>query len=180
MTRIQKHYIEQVMPKLQKKFGFKNTMQIPRVTKIVVNSGVGDAVQNAKSLDVVVAEIGLITGQKPFVTRAKKSIASFKLRENMPIGCMVTLRRDHMYDFFDRLVNVAIPRIRDFQGISPKSFDGRGNYTFGVKEQIIFPEIEYDKIERVRGFNVTIVTTAENDEQAYELLKLMGMPFRNR
>ncbi|OQY29062.1 MAG: 50S ribosomal protein L5 [Candidatus Cloacimonetes bacterium 4572_55] len=180
MSRMQLYYKEKVIPQLVKKFGYPNIMQASRLEKIVINSGVGDAVQNAKMLDSAVADLTLIAGQKPVVTRAKKSIASFKVRENMPIGCMVTLRKKNMYEFFDRLVNIAIPRIRDFQGVSRKSFDGRGNYTLGVKEQIIFPEISYDKVEKIRGFNVTVVTTAHTDEEALELLSLMGMPFKKQ
>ncbi len=178
MSRMLDHYKKVVVPQMQKKFGYKNTMQVPKLEKIVLNAGVGDATQNSKVLDSFILDVTLIAGQKPLVTRAKKSIASFKLRQNMPIGCMVTMRRKNMYFFFDRLVNIAIPRIRDFQGVSRKSFDGRGNYTLGVREQIIFPEIDYDKVDRLRGFNVTIVTTAKTDEEAQEFLSLMGVPFR--
>lgn len=178
--QIQETYKTEVIPQLQKKFGYKNIMEVPRLVKIVVNSGVGDAVQNAKMLDAAINDMTMITGQKPVVRRAKKSIASFKVREGMAIGCMVTLRKRNMYEFFERLVKVAIPRIRDFQGVPRKAFDGRGNYTLGVKEQIIFPEIDYDKVERIRGFNVTIVTTAKTDEEALELLTLMGMPFKKQ
>ena len=161
-----------------KQFGYKTVMQVPRIEKIVVNMGVGEATQNAKVLDPAVNELGQITGQKPVVTRAKKSIASFKVRAGMPIGAMVTLRGDHMYEFFDRLVNVALPRVRDFRGVSTRSFDGRGNYTLGLREQLMFPEIDYAKVDKARGMNVTIVTTAKNDNEARALLKHMGMPFR--
>ena len=178
MSRMQKVYENEVIARLQKKFNYKNKMQVPRLDKIVLNFGVGEAVQTPKSLEAAVSDLTTISGQKPVVTRAKKSIASFKLRQNMPIGCKVTLRKANMYEFYDRLVNVAIPRIRDFQGVSPKAFDGRGNYTIGIKEHIIFPEIDYDKVDKIRGFNITIVTTAKTDEEAYELLVNMGMPFK--
>ena len=154
-------------------------MQVPRLDKIILNMGLGEAIQNIKVLDSAMEELALIAGQRPIVTRARKSIASFKLREGMPIGCMVTLRRARMYDFFDKLVNVALPRVRDFRGLSDKSFDGRGNYTLGIKEHIIFPEIDYDKIDKIKGLNITIVTTAKTDEEGKALLKMMGMPFRN-
>jgi large subunit ribosomal protein L5 len=154
-------------------------MEVPRLDKIILNMGLGEAIQNIKVLDAAMEELALIAGQRPIVTRARKSIASFKLREGMPIGCMVTLRRGRMYDFFDKLVNVALPRVRDFRGLSDKSFDGRGNYTLGIKEQIIFPEIDYDKIDKIKGLNITIVTTARTDEEGKALLKMMGMPFRN-
>jgi large subunit ribosomal protein L5 len=154
-------------------------MEIPQVEKIVLNIGLGEAIQNVKILDTASEELALIAGQKPVITRAKKSIASFKLRENMPIGCMVTLRRDRMYDFLDKLVRIALPRVRDFRGVSPKSFDGRGNYTLGIREHIIFPEINYDKIDKIKGLNITIVTTARTDEESRYLLRLLGMPFRN-
>lgn len=177
--RLKKKYKEEVVPQLMKDFGFKNVMQVPKLDRIVVNMGLGEAVQNAKLIESATEELMAITGRKPVVTRAKKSIASFKLREGMPIGVMVTLRREQMYDFLDRLVSFALPRTRDFKGISPKAFDGRGNYTLGIREQIIFPEINYDKIERIKGMNVTFVTTAETDEQGRALLKSLGMPFRN-
>jgi large subunit ribosomal protein L5 len=161
-----------------KKFGYKNVMQVPKLEKIVVNVGVGEAIQNAKLLDSAVSDLASITGQRPAIKRAKKAISNFKLKAGMPIACMVTLRKDRMYEFFDRLVNVAIPRIRDFRGTSPKSFDGRGNYNLGLEEQIIFPEIVYDKVEKVRGMSITVCTTAKTDEEAFELLKAMGTPFR--
>lgn len=178
MARLKKKYISQIVPDFIKRFGFKNVMQVPELHKIVINIGVGDAVQNIKLLDTSAQELALITGQKPGIRRAKKAISNFKLRAGMPIGCMVTLRKNRMYEFMDRLVNVAIPRIRDFRGTPPDSFDGRGNYTLGVKEQIIFPEIDYDKVEKIRGMNISIITSAETDEMGYELLKALGMPFR--
>lgn len=178
MARMKDKYKAEVLPALQKRFGYPNVMQVPKLEKIVVNMGVGDAVQNAKAMDAAVADLATITGQKPVVTKAKKSIANFKIREGMNIGTKVTLRGERMWDFFDRLVNMALPRVRDFRGISPKSFDGRGNYALGLKEQLIFPEIDYDKVEKVRGMDVIIVTSAKTDEEAKELLKLMGMPFR--
>jgi large subunit ribosomal protein L5 len=178
-ARMQERYIKEVVPVLVKDFGFKNVMQVPKISKIVVNMGMGGASQNIKILDAAVEELSRITGQKPLVTKAKKAISNFKIRENMPIGCKVTLRGTRMYEFLDRLINIAIPRIRDFRGVSSRSFDGRGNYTLGIKEQIIFPEIEYDKVERVHGMDVCIVTTARSNEQAKRLLQLMGMPFRN-
>jgi large subunit ribosomal protein L5 len=162
-----------------KEFGFKNTMQVPKLQRIVVNMGVGEAVQNAKLIESATEELTLITGRKPVVTRAKKSIANFKLREGLPIGVMVTLRREQMYDFLDRLITLALPRTRDFKGVSPKAFDGRGNYTLGIREQIIFPEINYDRVDRIKGMNVTFVTTAKNDEQGRALLRSLGMPFRS-
>jgi large subunit ribosomal protein L5 len=171
-------YRKEIVPRLKEKFGYRNMMQVPRVVKVVVNMGLGDAIENVKVIDTAAAEIGVITGQKAVVTRARKSIANFKLREGVPIGVMVTLRRDRMYYFLDKLMTIALPRVRDFRGVSPKGFDGRGNYTLGVKEQIIFPEINYDKIDKIRGMNITIVTTAKTDEEGFELLKLMGMPFR--
>jgi len=179
MARLKKYYKEEVTPVLIKELGYKNSMQVPRLEKIVVNMGLGEATQNIKILDNAVSELALIVGQRPVVTKARKSIATFKLRQGMPIGCMVTLRREKMYEFLDRLVNVAIPRIRDFRGISPKSFDGRGNFTMGINEHYIFPEIDYDKIDKVKGLNITIVTTARTDDEARHLLKLMGVPFRN-
>lgn len=179
MSHIKSTYSDEIVPKLISQFGYKNVMQVPRLSKIVLNMGLGEAIQNIKILDSAVEELSLIAGQKPVVTRARKSIAAFKLRAGMPIGCRVTLRGSRMYDFFTRLVNVALPRVRDFRGISPKAFDGRGNYSLGVKEHIIFPEIDYDKIDKIKGLNVTIVTTARNDEESKALLQLMGMPFRN-
>ncbi|MEM7437815.1 MAG: 50S ribosomal protein L5 [Myxococcota bacterium] len=178
-SRLKKKYKEEVVPQLMKDFDFANIMQVPKVERVVVNMGLGEAVQNAKIVESAVAELTSITGRKPVVTRAKKSIAGFKLREGMPIGVMVTLRGEAMYDFIDRLVSLALPRTRDFKGTSRKAFDGRGNYTLGIKEQIIFPEINYDKIDRIKGMNVTFVTTAENDDQGRALLKQLGMPFRN-
>ncbi len=179
MARLKDYYQKEVVPALIGKFGYKNRMEVPKLVKIVLNMGLGEAIQNAKILDTAAAEIAAITGQKPVITKAKKSIATFKLRQGMSIGCRVTLRRERMYEFLDRLVNINLPRVRDFRGIAPKSFDGRGNFALGLKEQIIFPEIEYDKIDKIRGMNVVIVTTAKTDDEARELLKLMGMPFRN-
>ena len=178
MPRLNDYYKTDVVPKLKAKFGYRNAMQVPRLTKVIVNMGLGDAIENIKVIDSAAEEIGVITGQKPVVTKARKSIANFKLRAGVPIGVMVTLRRDRMYYFLDKLMAVALPRVRDFKGVSPKGFDGRGNYTLGVKEQIIFPEVNYDKIDKIRGMNITIVTTARTDEEGLELLKLMGMPFR--
>jgi large subunit ribosomal protein L5 len=179
MSQLQQYYEEQVVAKLTEKFGYKNPMQVPRLVKIVLNMGMGEAIQNIKSLESAVEELKIISGQQPVITRAKRSIAAFKLREGMPIGCMVTLRRKRMYDFFNKLVNIALPRVRDFRGVSGKALDRHGNYTLGVSEQIIFPEIDYDKIEKIKGLNITIVTTAETDEEGKELLGLLGMPFRN-
>ena len=170
-------YNDEVAKGLMEKFGYKNVMEIPKIDKVVINMGVGEAVSNPKILDVAVNDMMTIAGQKPVVTRAKKSIAAFKIREGMPIGAKVTLRGQRMYEFLDKLLNIALPRVRDFRGVSPKSFDGRGNYTMGIKEQLIFPEIEYDKIDKIRGMDIIIVTTAKTDEEARELLKLMGMPF---
>lgn len=178
MARLKELYYKEVVPKLKEKFQYKNIMQVPRLEKVVINMGVGDAIQNAKAIDAAVNDLSLITGQKPVVTRAKKSIAGFKLREGMPIGCKVTLRGDRMYEFVDKLLNISLPRVRDFRGVSPKSFDGRGNYTLGIKEQLVFPEIDYDKIDKVRGMDITFVTSAKTDEEARELLKLLGMPYR--
>ncbi len=178
MTRLQDYYQKEVVPRLMKEGGYKNPMEVPRVTKIVVNMGVGEAITNAKALEAASGDMTTITGQKPYIRRARKSISNFKLREGMPIGVAVTLRRHRMYEFLDRLTSVAFPRVRDFRGISPKAFDGRGNYTIGLKEQIIFPEIDYDKIDKIRGMNVTIVTTAETDEEALRLLTMLKMPFR--
>jgi large subunit ribosomal protein L5 len=167
-----------VVPSLSKEFGYKNVMAVPKLDKISVNIGLGEATQNAKLMDGAVSELGQIAGQKPVVTKARRSIAAFKLRENMPIGCMVTLRGDRMYEFFDRLVNVALPRVRDFRGVSSKSFDGRGNYTLGIRDQLIFPEIDYAKVEKTKGMNISIITTARTDAEGVALLKAMGMPFR--
>ncbi len=178
MARLKDKYRHDIAPAIAKEFDIKNTMAIPKLEKIVINMGVGEAIGNSKILDTVVDEITAVTGQKPVVTKAKKSIAAFKLREGMSIGSMVTLRGDRMYEFLDRLISVALPRVRDFRGISPKSFDGRGNYTLGIKEQLIFPEIDFNKVDKTRGMNISIVTTAENDEQSRSLLKAMGMPFR--
>jgi large subunit ribosomal protein L5 len=177
-ARLRRSYFEELRPALMKELGLTNPMAAPRLEKIVVNMGVGEATQNAKVLDPAVAEMAQITGQKPVVTRAKKSIAAFKVREGMPIGCMVTLRGDRMYEFLDRLLNVALPRVRDFRGVPTKSFDGRGNYTLGLRDQLIFPEIDYSKVEHQKGMNITIVTTATSDEHARVLLKTLGMPFR--
>lgn len=179
MSNLKTFYRQQVVPELMGKFGYKNVMQVPKLSKIVLNMGLGEAIQNIKILDSAMEELALIAGQKPVVRRARKSIASFKLRAGMPIGCTVTLRGDRMYDLFTRLVNIALPRLRDFRGISGKAFDGRGNYSLGIKEHIIFPEIEYDKIDKIKGLNITVVTKAETDEEGKELLRLMGMPFRN-
>ncbi|MGY0373515.1 50S ribosomal protein L5 [Clostridium sp. JNZ J1-5] len=177
MDRLQEKYNKEVVPALMEKFGYKNIMEVPKLEKIVINMGVGEAKDNSKILESAVADLEKITGQKPIVTRAKKSVANFKVRENMPIGCKVTLRKDKMYQFADRLVSVALPRVRDFRGVSAKSFDGRGNYALGIKEQIIFPEIEYDKVDKVRGMDIIFVTTAKTDEEARELLRYLGMPF---
>jgi large subunit ribosomal protein L5 len=178
MSQLKSMYNEQVVPKLKEKFKYSNVHQIPKLEKITLNMGLGEAIQNIKILDGAVDELMNIAGQKPVVTRARKSIAAFKLRAGMPIGCMVTLRRERMYDFFSKLVNIALPRVRDFRGISAKAFDGAGNYSLGIKEHIIFPEIEYDKIDKIKGMNISIVTSAKTDEEGRELLQLMGMPFR--
>lgn len=178
MTRLYDRYTNEVVPALKKDFGYKNPMEIPRLEKVVLNVGLGDAVSNAKLIEVVCNEIAAISGQKPVVTKAKKSIASFKLRQGMPIGVMVTLRRDRMFEFLDRLMNVALPRVRDFRGVSPKAFDGKGNYALGIKEHIIFPEIAIDKIEKVYGLNICVVTSAKTDDEARALLKYLGMPFK--
>jgi len=178
MARLQDQYKAEIVPKLKEKFGYRNVMQVPRLSKVVVNMGLGDAIENVKVIETAAAEISIITGQKPVVTKARKSIANFKLREGVPIGVMVTLRRDRMYHFLDKLIAIALPRVRDFKGVSPRGFDGRGNYTLGIKEQIMFPEVNYDKIDKIRGMNITIVTTARTDEEGLELLRLMGMPFR--
>ncbi|WP_042453978.1 50S ribosomal protein L5 [Neobacillus dielmonensis] len=178
MNRLKEKYAKEISPALMSKFNYKSVMQVPKIEKIVINMGVGDAVQNVKALDNAVEELTMITGQKPVVTRAKKSIAGFRLREGMPIGAKVTLRGERMYQFLDKLVSVSLPRVRDFRGVSKKAFDGRGNYTLGVKEQLIFPEIDYDKVSKVRGMDIVIVTTANTDEEARELLTQIGMPFQ--
>jgi large subunit ribosomal protein L5 len=177
MARLKEKYRDEVVPAMMKEFGYKNSMQVPRLEKITINVGVGEATQNIKAIDAAVAEIGAIAGQKPVVTRAKKAIANFKLREGVPIGCMVTLRRDRMYEFLHRLIHVALPRVRDFKGISDRSFDGRGNYSLGLREQIIFPEIQADKVEKARGLTVSLITTAKTDQEGRVLLRLLGMPF---
>jgi len=179
VARLKEYYLEELVPVLTKQFSYKNRMEIPRLEKIVVNMGLGEAIQNIKLLDKAVEELSLIVGQKPVITKARRSIATFKLRKGMSIGCRVTLRRERMYEFFDRLVNVALPRVRDFRGISPSSFDGRGNFAMGLKEQLIFPEIDYNKVDKARGMNIVILTTAKKDDEARELLRLMGMPFRS-
>ena len=178
MSQLRTRYQEEIAPQLKEKFQFSNVNQIPKISKVVLNMGLGEAIQNIKILDSAVEELKAIAGQHPIITRAKKSIAAFKLREGMPIGCMVTLRRKRMYDFLEKLINVALPRVRDFRGISVKAFDGAGNYSLGIKEHIIFPEVDYDKIDKIKGMNISIVTTAKNDEEGRELLTLMGMPFR--
>ncbi|MEL1135367.1 50S ribosomal protein L5 [Desulfitobacterium sp. THU1] len=178
MARLKDKFTSEIAPALQQKFNYKNVMEIPKLEKVVINVGVGEAIQNSKAIDAAVGDLMKITGQKPVVTKAKKSIAAFKLRAGMPIGTKVTLRGDRMYEFVDRLMNVALPRVRDFHGVSDKAFDGRGNYTLGVKEQLIFPEIEYDKIDKLRGMDIIFVTTAGTDEEARELLGMLGMPFR--
>ena len=178
MSRLKDRYTADVVPALAKEFGYKNVMAIPRIEKIVVNMGLGEATQNAKIVDTGADELGRVTGQKPVVTRAKKSIAQFKVRKGMPIGTMVTLRGERMWEFLDRLMSVALPRVRDFRGVSPRGFDGRGNYTLGLKDQLLFPEIDYMKVDKARGMNVSVVTTAKTDEEARKLLQLMGMPFR--
>jgi len=179
MNRLQEKYQKEVIPALMQRFAYKNIMEVPKLEKAVINMGVGDAIQDAKALDAAVGDMTKITGQKPIVTRAKKSIANFKLRQGMPIGCKVTLRGKRMYEFLDKLMNIALPRVRDFRGVSGKAFDGRGNYALGVKEQLIFPEIEYDKVEKIRGMDVIVVTTAKTDEEAKELLRALGMPFHD-
>lgn len=178
MSRLREKYENEVVSGLKSRFGYKNVMQIPRLEKVVINMGVGEATADAKAIDAAVNDMTQIVGQKPVVTRAKKSIAAFKLRAGMPIGVKVTLRGKRMYEFLDKLLNVALPRIRDFRGVSPKAFDGRGNYTLGIKDQLIFPEINYDKVDKLRGMDIVIVTTSKTDEEAYELLKLLGMPYR--
>ncbi|WP_123931991.1 50S ribosomal protein L5 [Thermodesulfitimonas autotrophica] len=177
MSRLKEKYRKEVVPALMEKFGYKNVMEVPRLAKVTVNMGLGEAIQNPKAIDAAVEDLKVITGQKPVVTRAKKSIAAFKLRAGMQIGAKVTLRGERMYDFVDKLFNIVLPRVRDFRGVPPKAFDGRGNFTLGLREQIIFPEIDYDKVDRVRGMNITFVTTAKTDEEARELLRLLGMPF---
>ena len=178
MDRLQEKYQNEVCKAMTEKFSYKNVMQLPKIEKVIINLGVGEAVGNPKALDAAVNDLTIISGQKPLLTRAKKSLAAWKLREGMPIGCKVTLRGTRMYQFLDKFMNVALPRVRDFRGVSDKAFDGRGNYAVGLKEQLIFPEIEYDKIDKIRGMNIVIVTTAQTDEEARELLKLMGMPFK--
>ncbi|MDO7788913.1 50S ribosomal protein L5 [Desulforamulus aquiferis] len=177
MARLKDKYLNEVVPALMEKFGYKNIMQVPKIEKVVLNMGLGEAIQNSKAVDAAVGDLQTITGQRPVTTKAKKSIAAFKLRAGMTIGTKVTLRADRMYEFVDRLFNIALPRVRDFRGITDKSFDGRGNFTMGIKEQLIFPEIEYDKVDKVRGMDICFVTTAKTDEEARELLRLMGMPF---
>jgi large subunit ribosomal protein L5 len=177
-SRLKEKYQQEVVSALQKEFNYKNPMQVPTVHKVVVNIGMGEAIQNAKAMDAAISDLSIITGQRPVITRAKRSVATFKLREGMQIGCMVTLRGERMYYFLDKLMNVALPRLRDFQGVSPEAFDGRGNYTLGLREQLVFPEIDYDKVDKVRGMEVSIVTTARTDEEGRRLLRLMGMPFK--
>jgi large subunit ribosomal protein L5 len=179
MARLQENYKKDIVPKLMEKFGYRNPMQVPKLEKVVVNMGLGAAIENIKVIDSATEELGLVTGQRPVVAKARKSISNFKLREGYPIGVKVTLRRDRMFHFLDKLMSVALPRVRDFKGVSNKGFDGRGNYTLGVREQIIFPEINYDKIDKIKGMNITIVTTAHTDEEGHELLRLLGMPFRS-
>jgi large subunit ribosomal protein L5 len=179
MARLAELYNTEMVPQLMKDLNYKNVMEVPKITKIVLNMGLGEAIQNVKILDSAAEELGAIAGQKPVITKAKKSIAGFKLRQGMPIGCSVTLRREKMYEFLDRLVSVSLPRVRDFKGISGKGFDGKGNYSLGVKEQLIFPEIDYDKVDKIKGLNITIVTTAKTDAEGKALLKLLGLPFRN-
>lgn len=178
MTRLKETYLNEIVDGMTKKFGYKNVMEVPKLDKIVINMGVGEAKDNAKVLDTAIKDLEIISGQKPVITRAKKSIANFKLREGMPIGCKVTLRGEKMYEFADRLINLALPRVRDFRGVSANAFDGRGNYALGIKEQLIFPEIEYDKVDKVRGMDIIFVTTAKSDEEARELLTQFGMPFK--
>ncbi|MBN1365236.1 MAG: 50S ribosomal protein L5 [Syntrophaceae bacterium] len=179
MARLKEYYLKKVVPTLVKEFGYKNPMQVPKMEKIVINMGLGEAIQNIKIMDSAVQQLAAITGQKPIINKAKKSIATFKLRKGMPVGCSVTLRKKIMYEFFDRLVNVALPKVRDFRGISPNAFDGRGNFSIGLQEQIIFPEVDYDKVEKIKGMNITIVTTAKTDDEARFLLKKMGVPFKS-
>ncbi len=179
MVRLKEKYLKECVPALTKKYGYKNIMQVPKITKVVINMGVGEAITNIKLLDSSVAELALVAGQQPVITRAKKSISNFKLREGMPIGCMVTLRKTRMYEFLDRLLNVALPRVKDFRGISKNAFDGRGNYALGIREHIIFPEIDLDKLDKIKGMNIVIATTAKTDEESRDMLKILGMPFRN-
>jgi len=179
MSRLKEKYVQEIIPELTKEFGYTNIMQVPRLEKVVINMGLGEAIQNIKILDSASEELALVAGQKPVITKAKKSIASFKLRQGMPIGCMVTLRKEKMYEFLDRLMNIALPRVRDFKGIPAKGFDGRGNYSLGIKEQLIFPEINYDKVDKIKGLNISIVTSAKTDEEGKALLRQLGMPFRN-
>ena len=179
MSQLKEFYYKEAVPKLIETFKYKNIMEVPKLQKVVLNMGLGEAIQNIKLLDSAAAELKMIAGQHPVITRAKKSIAAFKLREGMPIGCMVTLRRERMYDFFNKLVGIALPRVRDFRGLSDKAFDGRGNYSLGIKEQIIFPEIDFDKIDKIKGLNITVVTSAKTDEEGRELLRLLGMPLKN-
>jgi large subunit ribosomal protein L5 len=178
ISRLNERYRKEVVPALMKRFGYKNPMAVPRIQKVVVNIGLGEASQNVKLLDVAAAELGLITGQRPIITRAKKSIANFKIRKGMPIGCCVTLRGDRMFEFLDRLCSVVLPRVRDFKGLAPNSFDGRGNFTLGLRDQLVFPEIDYTRVDKIKGMNVTITTSARSDEEGRELLKLMGVPLR--
>ncbi len=178
MVLVEQLYREVAVPRLMERFGYKNPLQVPKLVKVSLNMGLGEAIQNPKVLDSAVEELAMIAGQRPVITRARRSIAAFKLRQGMPIGCMVTLRRQRMYDFLTKLIHIAIPRIRDFRGISPRGFDGRGNYTLGIKEHLIFPEVDYDKVEKIKGLNITVVTTAETDEEARCLLDAIGMPFR--
>lgn len=178
MSRLHDRYRKDVVPALTKRFGYTNTMAVPRVSKVTLNIGLGEAIANVKLLDTAAAELGQIAGQKPVITRAKKSIANFKLRRGMPIGCMVTLRGEHMYEFLDRMTAVVLPRVRDFKGLPPNSFDGRGNYTLGLRDQLVFPEIDYTRVDKIKGMNITITTTARTDEEGRELLKLLGVPFR--
>ena len=179
MSRLKQRYTKEIAPAMSKEYGYKNVMAIPKLEKIVINIGLGEAIQNSKLLDNAADELGQITGQRPVITRAKKSIASFKLRKGMPIGCSVTLRGERMFEFLDRLVNTALPRVRDFRGLSTKSFDGRGNYTLGLRDQLIFPEIDYARVSKIKGMNICVVTTAKTDDEARTLLRLFGMPFRN-
>ena len=179
VARMHQYYMQEVVPILQQRFGYRNIMQVPRLEKIVLNMGLGEAIQNPKLLDAGVEQLAAISGQKPVITKARKSIAAYKLRTGMSIGVKVTLRKDRMYDFFDRLVNIALPRVRDFRGVTSNAFDGRGNYTLGVEEQIIFPEVDYDKVERIKGLAITVVTSAQTDAEGRELLRLLGMPFRS-
>ncbi|MCX5751047.1 MAG: 50S ribosomal protein L5 [Candidatus Saganbacteria bacterium] len=178
MLPLKERYRKEIMKEMTKKFGYKNSMEVPRLVKVVVSRGVGEITQNPKAMDIAAEELSVICGQKPLITKSKKAIAGFKLRGNLPIGCFVTLRGDRMYEFLDKFINICLPKIRDFKGVNPKSFDGRGNYSLGIKEQLVFPEIIYDKVDKTRGMNITVVTSAKNDDQARELLALMGIPFR--